>query len=191
MAGPALIIAAPAAGVTLAAKRRAENRRKQAVSNKYSQKYPLTEDLGSLSANISAAKLELAQIRRAPANTAGAKRVKQREDITLSKWISIMDAHSTDLKSGLNLASTTVAGAPQPIVQLSEANALPPRLPIMDESAQSPGAAVQTGVGAINAQEGSDTGQPVAPADGKKTNWILIAGVAVGVVLLLNFMKKN
>lgn len=190
MAGPALIIAAPAAGLSLAAKRRAENRRKQAASNKYSQKYPLTEDSASISANISAAKAELAKIRRTPANTAGAKRVKQREDITLSKWISTMEAQRTDLKSGLNLASTVVTGAPEPQAP-AIASVSAPRLPIMDEAAQSPVASVQTGVSAINAQESSDTGQPVAAADGKKTNWILIAGVAVGVLLLLNFMKKN
>lgn len=190
MAGPALIFAAPAAGLSLAAKKRAENRRKQAVSNKYSQKYPLTEDSASITANIAAAKAELTKIRRTPANTAGAKRVKKREDITLSKWITTMEAHGTDLKSGLNVASSAVAEAPMPQAPVLP-ESLPSRLPIMDEAAQSPAAAVQTGVGAINAQEGADTGQPATPEEGKKTNWILIAGVAVGVLLLFNFMKKN
>jgi hypothetical protein len=188
MPGPALIFAAPALGGGLALKKRAENRRKQAAANKYSQKYPLSDDLGTNSSTITAAQSELRGLNASPARTAGAKRVKNREISELSKWIGVLTAHGKDLKAGMAVAtSTSVVQVPSPAAPAVMA---PTPTPILDGAA--PGTAADN---AAPAPEIGTTEGPNAPTGeaegGKKTNWLLIAGVAVGAVLLLNFMKKN
>ena len=188
MPGPALIFAAPSVGAAAALRKKAENRRKQAASNKWSQKYPLVEDYGTLTSSIQAAKNELNVLNASPATTAGAKRVKKRETEQLAKWISVMLAHSKDLKAGLAPATSSGVPMPMPGYPGNPAN----ETPVLDGGTPTPLGGTPVSLGPSGATEdGQGAGDASAAPGQKKTNWLLIGGVAVGVILLLNFMKKK
>ena len=116
------------AGIGIAVSKKAENKRRQAASNEYSKKYPLVDDLSSMEASLSAAKLELKNFNNMATNTAGAKRVKSRNTDLLNKWTLVMSSHIKDLKAGMNMASSQVAPIPSqktvaPVVAQEEASA--------------------------------------------------------------------
>lgn len=164
MPAPFLIVPA---GIGIAASKKAENKRSQAAANEYSKKYPLVDDLSSMEASLSAAKLELKNLNNMVAKTAGAKRVKARNSSTLSKWTLVMSGHIKDLKAGMNMASSQVAPVP------AQAMAAPV---VAQEEAPAP---AQTAGEEISAE---------TPKKG--VNWLLIGGVAIGAFAIYKLIKK-
>jgi hypothetical protein len=164
MPAPFLIVPA---GIGIAASKKAENKRSQAAANEYSKKYPLVDDLSSMEASLSTAKLELKNLNNMVAKTAGAKRVKARNSSTLSKWTLVMSGHIKDLKAGMNMASSQVAPVP------AQAMAAPV---VAQEEAPAP---AQTAGEEISAE---------TPKKG--VNWLLIGGVAIGVFAIYKLIKK-
>lgn len=174
----AAIFLAPTAGLTVAAKKRAENRRRQAAANDFSKKYPLSDDAATMQSYISQATTEVKNLNAQPATTAGAKRVKKRNVEMLNKWILVMKDHSKDLKAGISVATTQVAPVPQ-VADMGTAAPLP-----------APASAVMPDVlPPAPAAEGEPAVEGAAPK--KKTNWLLIGGAVVGVILLVNLLKKR
>jgi len=164
MPAPFLIVPA---GIGIAASKKAENKRSQAAANEYSKKYPLVDDLSSMEASLSAAKLELKNLNNMVAKTAGAKRVKARNSSLLSKWTLVMSGHIKDLKAGMNMASSQVAPVP------AQAIAAPV---VAQEEAPAP---AQTAGEEISAE---------TPKKG--VNWLLIGGVAIGAFAIYKLIKK-
>lgn len=168
------IFLAPTAGLTIAAKKRAENRRRQAASNEFSKRYPLVDDAATMQNYISSANAELKNLKVQPAETAGAKRVKKRNVEMLTKWVLVMKDHSKDLKAGIAIASTDMAPVP-PMTQgaapstptVVAPDVLPPAPPVVAEP----------------------TAEAATPQ--KRTNWLLIGGAVVAVILVVNLLKKN
>jgi hypothetical protein len=170
----AAIFLAPTAGLTVAAKKRAENRRRQAAANDFSKKYPLSDDAATMQSYIAQATTEVKNLNAQPATTAGAKRVKKRNVEMLNKWILVMKDHSKDLKAGISVATTQVAPVP----------------PVSDLATQTPASAVMPDVlPPAPAAEGEPAVEGAAPKKG--TNWLLIGGAVVGVILLVNLLKKR
>jgi hypothetical protein len=163
---PAPLLIVPA-GIGIAVSKKAENKRRQAASNEYSKKYPLLDDLSSMEASLSAAKLELKNLNNMSANTAGAKRVKARNSSTLSKWTLVMSGHIKDLKAGMNMASSQVAPVPAQKVEGEKASELNPVAPPQEEISDMTGETPKKGV-----------------------NWLLIGGVVVGAFLIYKLIKK-
>ena len=164
MPAPFLIVPA---GIGIAASKKAENKRSQAAANEYSKKYPLVDDLSSMEASLSAAKLELKNLNNMVAKTAGAKRVKARNSSLLSKWTLVMSGHIKDLKAGMNMASSQVAPVP------AQAIAAPV---VAQEEALAP---AQT------------SGEEISAETPKKgVNWLLIGGVAIGAFAIYKLIKK-
>ncbi len=155
------------AGIGIAVSKKAENKRRQAASNEYSKKYPLVDDLSSMEASLSAAKLELKNFNNMSANTAGAKRVKARNTNLLNKWTLIMSGHIKDLKAGMNMASSQVAPIP------AQATVAPV---VAQEEASAP------------AQTAGEEIEGETPK--KAVNWLLIGGVSVGAFLIYKLIKK-
>jgi hypothetical protein len=174
MAVPAAIFA-PAGAITVGLNKRAENRRKQAAANVYSKKYPLVDNAASMDSAIANATQELRAIQTAPAETKGAKRVKDRNAQALSKWLAVMSEHRRDLQAGLNIASSQTAPAPVP--------AAPAPAPM-----PAPAAPIAT-VEPVTAVEGESI-QTAAQTQKKGVNWLLIGGVVVGVILISRLLKK-
>lgn len=168
------IFLAPTAGLTVAAKKRAENRRRQAASNEFSKRYPLVDDAATMQNYISAANAELKALKGSAAETAGAKRVKKRNVEMLTKWVLVMKDHSKDLKAGIAIASTDMAPVP-PMTEVAMPAALVKNQP--DVLPPAPTA-------------GEDAMGTAAPAK-KGTNWLLIGGAVVAVILVVNLLKKN
>lgn len=170
----AALFLAPTAGITLASKKRAENKRKQAAANEFSKRYPLVDDLATMQNYIASANAELKSLKGSAAETAGAKRVKKRNVEMLNKWVLVMKDHSKDLKAGLPMASTEMAPVP-PMTEVAMPAALvknqPDVLPPAPPAEQEP------------------MGE-AAPAK-KGTNWLLIGGAVVAVILVVKLLKKN
>jgi hypothetical protein len=133
----------------------------------YSKKYPLVDNAASMDAAIANATQELRAIKTAPAETKGAKRVKDRNAQSLSKWLAVMSEHRRDLQAGLNIASSQTAPAPVPAA---------------------PAAPVATGE-AVTAVE-AESVQTAAQTQKKGVNWLLIGGVVVGIILISRLLKK-
>jgi hypothetical protein len=176
MAGPALLFIAPTVGGGILASKKAENRRKQAAANAFSQKYPLVDDIGANSAALQTAKAELKAINASPARTAGAKRVKNRNSAELSKWIAVMESHGKDLKAGMAVATTQSAVAS---MAPNVANTPPVVMPPSQGGTQEP----ETPAEAAAAEN------MAAPTKGG-TNWLLIGGIAIGAIVLYNIVKR-
>ena len=175
MAAAAVFLAPTVVGGTLLSKR-AENRRKQAAANAFSQKYPLVDNPASNSAAIQAAKAELKAINASPARTPGAKRVKNRNSAELSKWIAVMESHGKDLKAGMAVATTQSA-----VVSMAPnvANTPPVVMPPSQGGTQEP----ETPAEAAAAEN------MAAPTKGG-TNWLLIGGIAIGAIVLYKILKR-
>lgn len=189
------MLSSEGAGLVQSSRNRAENKRRQALSNKYSQKYPLSDDANRMNILISQAQNELLNIRNTPISAAAAKRVKKREDELLSKWITTMQAHSRDLQSGLTVAVSETAAEVLPIREkpkelVIERATEAKILEKIDSAAQTPISASQTGVAAVIAQEGGVLGALPVEEQRKKINWLLLGGIAVGAILLYKFIKK-
>lgn len=172
---PAPLFFAVPAAVGIGISKKAENKRKQAAANEYSQKYPLLDDLGSMESSFAAAKNELKNLNNMVATTAGAKRVKERNKSALTKWTLIMSGHIKDLKAGMNVASSQVAPLPaQPVSQ----DVVPP--------VAAPVAPAQEVVAAVEKTEGEVSAETAK----KGVNWLLIGGVALGAFVIYKMIKK-
>lgn len=172
----------PAASIVVATKNRAENRKRQAVANEYSKKYPLSDNAETMQGYISAASLELRTIQGTIATTAGAKRVKKRNSDLLSNWIGVMKDQVRDIKSGISLATSVAAPIP-PVMEQPQTDNVP--------RGTSGVVAASPSVGVLNtsplmAQEASNLAAPTK----KGMNWLLLGGFAVGAILLYRYLKK-
>lgn len=180
---PLPFILAPLAVPVVVAKKR-DNKRKQAASNVFSNKYPLLDDFKSMEASLAAALLELKNIRNSAANTASAQRVKSRNTTALNKWIQIIKGHLNDLKSGMNVASSesvVVGTAQQPAEQLPRPNRIPSSEVVSMGSAAPVGAVEES---SVLAESG------IASTRKKGINLLVLGGVAVGVFLIYKLLKK-
>lgn len=159
--------------VGVGASKRAENRRRQAASNAFSQKYPLLNDCASMEASIKNAVLESKNIDASPATTAGAKRIKKRNSDALRSWLLVMREHLRDLTCGINVASTNVATPP----------VSPAPAPVTE-----PAVLPQIQVGNAMADSSENL---AAPTKKKGVNWFLIGGLVVGAVVVFKMLKKK
>jgi len=177
MAAAAVFLAPTVVGGTLLSKR-AENRRKQAAANAFSQKYPLVDDIGANSAALQTAKAELKAINASPARTPGAKRVKNRNSAELSKWIAVMESHGKDLKAGMAVATSqsaavvasmapNVANTPPVVMPANQGGMKEPEMPAEAAAAENMAAPTKSG-----------------------TNWLLIGGIAIGAIVLYKIIKR-
>lgn len=167
---PVPIFLAPTALVGIGLSKKAENKRSQAAANEFSKKYPLVDDITTMESYLSAAKTELKSIASMSANTAAARRVKNRNGSQLTKWTLVMGSHIKDLKSGMNMASSQVAPIPAMALLSSKA-------PI--EAQQEVVPDMQN--------EGS---QMSADSTKKGVNLLFVGGLAVAVFLIYKMLKK-
>jgi len=158
-------------GIGVAVSKKAENKRKQAASNEFSKRYPLTDDLGAMEASLASAKLELKNLNNMPASTAGAKRVKNRNSTLLSKWTLVMSGHIKDLKAGMNVASSQSAPTP------AQTEVVATVAPVVAQQE------------AVAVAESADGGM-TAESTKKGVNWLLIGGVALGAFVIYKLIKK-
>ncbi len=170
----AAIFVAPTAGAAVLAGKRKQAKRAQAAANKWSGQFPLTDDRASMQQTLSSAELQLKTLRAQRPKAGGAFVKKWKADeAELAKWIGAIKGHIRGLKSGLDTSSTNIPSmaAPQPVQA-----ATPTMAPAPQPAEEQP-----LTTEAIDAQSGA------AP---KKTNYLLYAGIAVGVILLARALKK-
>jgi len=72
------------------------------ASNSYAQKYPLSENISNLQASVNAANVDLVSLRNEQPETAGGKRVRQRNITALSNRIMQLQNKIKDLQSGMS-----------------------------------------------------------------------------------------
>lgn len=158
-----------AAGVGLAVSQRSRNKRTQAASNRFSQKYPLLEDCKSMEASINAAKSELKTIGAAPAKTAKATNLNKATETALISWLDTMRMHNKDLKCGLNVSSSSNAViTAQQTVQAA---------PVQAEIKEQPAPSESQNLASVTKKKG--------------VNWLLIGGVAVFGIVIFKMLKKK
>ncbi len=179
MPAAALIFAPTIAGGALLSKK-AKAKRAQAASNKWSTQFPLVDDYASMQAMIDKANLQLKTLN---AQKGGTKKFKA-EKAELAKWLGVMKSHLKDLKVGLDMASTNVQVAPTPTA-IAESP-----LPIGQEATTNDSVASGVASGALAAVQSVASGENLATDTKKGTNWLLIGGVVVGVVVLYKLFKK-
>jgi hypothetical protein len=171
MPAPAAIFFAPTAGAAVLASKRKQAKRSQAAANKWSGQFPLTDDRASMQQTLSAAELQLKTLRaQRPQAGANAKKWKA-DEAELAKWIGAVKGHIRGLRSGLDTSSTNAPGVALP--QSGPAPALAPQPQPAEEQPLT--------TDAIDKQNG---------AAEKKPNYLLYAGIAVGVILLVRALKK-
>jgi len=178
MPAPVAVFLAPTAGGIALISKRKQARRAQAASNKWSTQFPLVDDFASQQAMINQAQLQLKTLQ---AQGGKSKQVKA-EIAQLSKWIGVMKAQLKDLKTGLDMASTNIQKAPSPKA-ISESS-----LPVAQITTGTDN--IPTGVSSTDVAQNVANGGNLATATKKPTNWLLIGGVVVGVVLLFRMFKK-
>jgi len=179
-----------AAGIGVGLSKRAENRRRQAVANAYSKKYPLVDNSASMAISIDNAVKELRSIEQTPAESQAARRVKRRNTDLLRKWLIVMKEHQKDLQSGINVASTQVAQPSVPLATVTATETTPEKAVLP----QVPQSTLVRGVAEISEirpeTDVQNAGNLAAPTKEKGVNWLVIAGVAVAVYLGYKLIKK-
>ena len=171
MPAPAAIFFAPTAGAAVLASKRKQAKRAQAAANKWSGQFPLTDDRASMQQTLSAAELQLKTLRaQKPKGGINAKTWKA-DEAELARWIGAIKGHIRGLKSGLDTSSTNV-----PAPALSQPAQAPTAAPAPQPAEQAP-----LTTEAIDKQSGAAPNKP---------NYLLYAGIAVGVILLARALKK-
>jgi hypothetical protein len=79
-----------------------EKTRVTEASNSYAQKYPLSDNISNLQASVNVANLDLVSLRNDQPETAGGKRVRQRNITALSNRIMQLQNKIKDLQSGMS-----------------------------------------------------------------------------------------
>jgi hypothetical protein len=79
-----------------------EKTRVTEASNSYAQKYPLSDNISNLQASVNAANVDLVGLRNEQPETAGGKRVRQRNITALSNRIMQLQNKIKDLQSGMS-----------------------------------------------------------------------------------------
>jgi len=79
-----------------------EKKRVTEASNSYAQKYPLSDNISNLQASVNAANVDLVGLRNEQPETAGGKRVRQRNITALSNRIMQLQNKIKDLQSGMS-----------------------------------------------------------------------------------------
>jgi len=79
-----------------------EKTRVTEASNSYAQKYPLSDNISNLQASVNAANVDLVSLRNEQPETAGGKRVRQRNITALSNRIMQLQNKIKDLQSGMS-----------------------------------------------------------------------------------------
>jgi len=179
-----------AAGVTIAATKRAENKKRQAVANEFSKKYPLVDNSASMDISIQNALNELKTYERTPAETSRTRRVKERNIELLKKWMLVMKGHKKDLQSGINVASTQVAQQAVPVAVVTAVESTPERAVLPEAIPATPTQEVQDLSQIRPETDVKNAGNLAAPTKEKGVNWLLIAGVVVAVYFGYKFIKK-
>lgn len=173
----AAIFLAPTAAVAATISKRKQARRAQAAANKWSAQFPLSDNPTAMQQTLSSAELQLKTLRgqrpRGGSGSVAALKKWKADEAQLVKWISTIKAHMKDLKSGLDVSSTNLPGAAI-MTSGAQANAQTATAPQQstDEQLTTDGIDQQTGAAA------------------KKPNYLLYAGIAVGVILLVRALKK-
>jgi len=72
------------------------------ANNSYAQKYPLSDSISNLQASVNAANVDLVGLRNDQPETAGGKRVRQRNITALSNRIMQLQNKIKDLQSGMS-----------------------------------------------------------------------------------------
>jgi hypothetical protein len=181
MPAAALIFAPTIAGGAIISKK-AKAKRAQAAANKWSTQFPLVDDYDSMQAMILRASAQLKTLNSQNVRGRASKTLKA-EIAELSKWIGVMKAHLKDVKSGLDLASTNVAQAPNPATIAQIPLPMPATEPVSSDVM--PASYVAQAETAI----GEAAGNLAAPTK-KGTNWLLIGGLVIGAIVLVKVFKK-
>lgn len=172
-----------AGGLVVGVSKKAENKRKQASANVFSNKYPLLDDCTSMDVFLKNAMFELKQIESSPANTAATKRIKRRNADSLRSWISVIKGHLKDLTCGINVASTE--SVPQVVMPSSK------REGQLEQQELSRSPKTQSNViNSITEDQSSNEEKSDDSDNGKNKNLLLIGAVAIGVIIIFKFMKK-
>ena len=79
-----------------------EKKRLSEASSSYAQKYPLSDNISNLQASVNVANLDLVSLRNDQPETAGGKRVRQRNITALSNRIMQLQNKIKDLQSGMS-----------------------------------------------------------------------------------------
>jgi hypothetical protein len=79
-----------------------EKKRVSEASSSYAQKYPLSDNISNLQASVNVANLDLVSLRNDQPETAGGKRVRQRNITALSNRIMQLQNKIKDLQSGMS-----------------------------------------------------------------------------------------
>jgi hypothetical protein len=79
-----------------------EKKRATEASSSYAQKYPLSDNISNLQASVNAANVDLVGLRNDQPETAGGKRVRQRNITALSNRIMQLQNKIKDLQSGMS-----------------------------------------------------------------------------------------
>ena len=89
-----------------------EKARKNEASNLYAQKYPLSNNVGSLQSSINLANIELVGLKNSQPSTSGGKRIKTRNITALSNRIMQLQNAIKDLQSGMSGAGALAIASP-------------------------------------------------------------------------------
>lgn len=177
----AAIFVAPTAGAAVLASKRKQAKRAQAAANKWSVQFPLTDDRASMQQTLTAADLQLKTLRAQRPKGSGATVKKWKSDeAELTKWVSTVKGHIRGLSAGLDTSSTNLPGVPIKPAVLQTAVATAPVMSLAPAPAPTT-QAEQLTTETIDEQTG---------AAGKKPNYLLYAGIAVGVILLVRALNK-
>lgn len=179
----AAIFVAPTAGAATLISKRKQAKRSQAAANKWSVQFPLTDDRASMQQILTAAELQLKTLRaQRPKGIASGVKKWKADEAELAKWVSTIKGHIKGLKSGIDVSSTNVPGVP---VEMGvTVNPTPYQQVPAPEMAPAPLPTTQAEpltTDAIDKQTG---------AAEKKPNYILYAGIAIGVILLVRALNK-
>ena len=79
-----------------------EKKRLSEASSSYAQKYPLSDNISNLQASVNSANVDLVGLRNDQPETAGGKRVRQRNITALSNRIMQLQNKIKDLQSGMS-----------------------------------------------------------------------------------------
>ena len=177
----AAIFVAPTVGAGTLLSKRKQAKRQQAAANKWSGQFPLTDNKAQMQQTLTAAELQLKTLRaQRPKGIASGVKKWKADEAELAKWVLTIKGHIKGLKSGIDVSSTNVPGVPVQPAVVQTAVAVPPAMGLAPAPVPTTQAEEMT-TETIDEQTG---------AAAKKPNYLLYAGIAVGVILLVRALNK-